>query len=383
MILIAGEYSSVIRAKSIVDFDGVYKRLSVESLLAWYWLRGFYRNCRCKPVYADYQMNMETYYAYTSFPAVKVDVNAMYPTALKMLVSRGLCNCDISNIELLTKAREAYSDKYVVALNNDYSEYAVYAKRGIKPCRKRDIEDYWGKWFDKEQAVELLNQLQCSGAVIPAKKLFKYVVLIGIGRTKLYDTVTWHAITGYAHELFARAVRQFRLSGGEVASVYVDTAVVFNRRDAHELIKVLHEYGYGAKVEAEDSSAVHILGVNYKISDRIGAWLLGIMDNGPTANMLDQDCAMYSKTCQFYTDKRYTANSYIDTLVVKTWHGYVAKYIDFVKLKRIRKDKAVLELKEGQIKRIALKWGDKLVKQAVRRVLTAYLGHVRSSSSSS
>lgn len=376
-----GFLPAVIRKRNFIQRGSVLIHRSIESLITSAVFKRFYKTCRCKAVpYSEYDTNMYTWHSFVSHSAAKYDVNNMYPTALVQLVRSGICKCDIEPVLKMLAFRQLYGDRYVVVLNNTYSNYSVFHKYGERLCKRRDAEEYvLSEPVDKKTALEVLSGLKCPGAVIRVKDLAKYTTLMAIGRLKHYSAAAWHAVTGYAHSKFLSAVRRFKAHSGDcVAGIYVDTAFVDCAE--REFPEYVREAGFNVKLDGADNSAVHILSVNYKVSDVIGAWLIGMIDAGSQAAAVERDCEEYPSVCTLYYNKYIEINSYPQVLVAEMWYRYIARHTRLVRFRRTAKDRATIELTEG-FYGTNVAWGADFFKAVLKEVQSSgVLKSLRSSS---
>jgi hypothetical protein len=353
---------SVYKTPSVYTDRGAIIYRHAESVIADA-LRPFYKSVE---IYTRdrYESAMHAWYVAVDVPIVKVDVNLMYPTALLQLWRRGLVKADAKYINLirsLVKYRYQYADRYIVALNVLYSDYAVYRKEsGRRQCRTDDVEDYIdAEPTDLDTAVKFLNDAPCWGAVIRVKDLAKYAVLIAVGRIKSYDTASWHALISYAHQRFMSAVWSFRQhEGDEVLGTYVDTAFLFSKH--HVFQRYLKEVGFDSKVDAHDQQAVVLLPVNYFLDYNIGAWLLGVDDKG-VQNGVESDCDMYPRVCAFYVNRRGRFEH-----AGKLWCRYMRKVTDFVQCYETEQYVDIYIARSG-VMRVSVNWGERDVLDAVKR----------------
>ena len=354
---------AVYKSPSVYTSNDVIMQRTVESIVADA-LRPFYRSVEiCTN--DRYESAMHAWYTAVDVPIAKVDVNLMYPTALLQLWKQGKVKADAKYIDLirsLVKYRYKYAERYVVALNVMYSDYAVYIKdSGRRPCRTADVQDYIvAEPTDLDTAIKFLHDAPCWGAVVKVKDLAKYAVLIAVGRIKSYDTASWHALISYAHQRFMSAVWSFKQhEGDEVAGTYVDTAFLFSKY--HVFQKYLREVGFDSKVDAHDQRGVLLLPVNYFLSYNVGAWLLGIDDRG-VQNGVESDCGMYPRVCEFYVNRHGHFQA-----AGKLWCKYIRDVADVVKCYETDQHVDIYIAHSG-VMRVSVHWGERVVFDAIKRV---------------
>jgi len=353
IILFGGSLKpAVIRSSEFAILRDIYIKRTAESIITTFFFHKFYKTIICKPTGATYDSAMRGWYTVIDYPLVKVDVNNMYPTTLLQLVRQGICKAEGLDVVMRFMAyRTAYYSKYLVIVNVSESEYAIYRQIGRR-CRSRDVADYIGKEpTDYKTAVETLKSSKCTGIVVSAKDIFKYTVLMAIGRIKHYSTATWHTIISEAHSRFWNAVNRFRLDCPDcLAGIYVDTAFILGNYS--DFVSLLNEAGYGAKIDGIDSRAVLINPVNYLVASKIGAWLIGMADKSKDAVDVNPD--EYPTAKRLYVYK----NTYVDKHVLKlinAWANYVNSHIG-VKLVKVL-DRAVVIRDKPGIYSSSFRWG--------------------------
>jgi hypothetical protein len=314
-----------------------------------------------------YDSNMRAWYSAVGTWVWKIDVVSMYPTALLMLHEAGRAAVDprwISVFRQYMAFRRRYSsgDRYVALLNVEHSDYAVYRKPGARPCRSAEVRYYMeAEPRPFREVAEVVNSLPCPAVVVRAKDLAKYVMLIAIGRVKLYDSASWHNLIAYAHYRFMQAVYRFRLHENEdVVGVYVDTAFVFSK--PHQFVKYVGEAGYEARIDGGANDAAVILPVNYYISeDVMGAWLIGVEDRR-TVDASEAACGEYPTACAAYVNRYVKAGRATDA-----WCRYAEK-TGCVKCLSYG-EAAVLEC----IRKVDIQWGERELKAVMDRFRAQYL----------
>jgi len=344
---------AVHRASEIAALGGgVYMRRTVESIITSLFLARFYKSALCKPTPASYEPAMYGWYSAVDYPVTKVDVNNMYPTTLLRLIHIGVCKADGLDVVMrFMAARARYYSRYVVVVNVSESDYAVYRQEG-KRCRSRDVKEHIGaEPADYKTAVDALKSTGCTGVVIPAKDLFKYTVLMAIGRIKHYSTATWHTVISEAHSRFYSVVNRFRVDCPDcIAGIYVDTAFLFG--GVSGFISLLNEAGYGVKVDGVDPRGTLVSPVNYLVSVKLGAWLIGVVDRGRDA--VDVPPEEYPTARRLYAYKV----AHVDRRsmpIVEAWAKYVNRHVG-VRLVKVL-DRAVAIKDTSGIYGASFHWG--------------------------